>query len=363
MQIQKLNGHLFLLGAVTWKTPGFEINDLGYLREADQMISVLVAGYSQWEPKWIYRSYNINADVYLMNDFGGDITANGFEWNASTTLKNYWNMWTGGNLQAQSVSTGMLRGGPMMKVPGNLSTRFGFSTDYRKKLNFSVNLNWSQGFNDYYRSLYTGIDISYKPTNYISFTLSPSYNKSYSELQYVTSLTYNEQDRYVFAGINQNTISASLRVNLNLSPNLTVQYWGQPFVASGKYHDYKYILDPVAARYKDRFFTYTPDQITDQEGNYLIRENPGLNDGYTIDKSDFNYKAFLSNLVIRWEYSPGSSVYLVWSQNRSGFNPNGNMDYINDMGDLFNRKLYSENQDYQLKNVFLIKFSYRFGLK
>jgi hypothetical protein len=363
MQIQKLNGHLFLLGAVSWKTPGFETNDLGYLREADQILSVVVAGYSQWEPKWIYRNYNINGDVYMVNNFGGNLVGKGFEWNASTELKNYWSVWTGGNLSGSSLSTGTLRGGPMMKLPGSTNVRIGFSTDYRKKLTFSVSVNGSKGWEKDSRNLYTGVDISYKPTNYVSFTVSPSYSKSFSELQYVTNLTYNNTERYIFGSIDRNTISASLRINLNLSPNLTFQYWGQPFVASGSYYDYKYILNPMADRYSDRFHTYSSDQVTVGTDNYLIDENMDGTDDYTIGKSDFNYKAFLSNLVIRWEYSPGSSVYLVWSQTRSGYDPSGNMDYFNDMGDLFNRKLFRVNDSYDLKNVFLIKFSYRFGLK
>ncbi len=90
----------------------------------------------------------------------------------------------------------------------------------------------------------------------------------------------------------------------------------------------------MADRYTDRFHTYSSDQITVGTDDYLIDENIDGTDDYTIEKSDFNYKAFLSNLVIRWEYSPGSSVYLVWSQTRSGYSPTGNMDYFNDMGDL-----------------------------
>ncbi len=342
MQIQKLNGHLFLLGAVSWKTPGFETNDLGYLREADQILSVVVAGYSQWEPKWIYRNYNINGDVYMVNNFGGDLAGKGIEWNASAELKNYWNIFTGGNLSGSSLSTGTLRGGPMMELPGNTNVRFGFSTDYRKKLTLSVSWNGSSGWEKDSRNLNIGTDISYKPTNYLSLTLSPAYSKSFSELQYVTNLTYNNTERYIFASIDRNTISASLRINLNLSPNLTFQYWGQPFVASGRYYDHKYILDPMATRYSDRFHTYSSDQITVGTDNYLVDENMDGTDDYTIGKSDFNFKAFLSNLVIRWEYSPGSSVYLVWSQNRSGYDSNGNMDYFNDMGDLFNRSLFQE---------------------
>jgi hypothetical protein len=77
---------------------------------------------------------------------------------------------------------------------------------------------------------------------------------------------------------------------------------------------------------------------------------------YSVGKNDFNVQEFLSNLVVRWEYSPGSSVYLVWSQTRSGYNPSGRMDYFNDLGDLFN---HDNNVP---DNIFLIKFSYRFGL-
>jgi hypothetical protein len=335
---------------------------MGYLREADLILYGIAVGYSQWDPKWIYRNYNINGDVFLVNNFGGNLTGKVIEWNASMSLKNYWSVWTGGNLSGTSLSTGMLRGGPMMKLPGNTNARIGFSTDYRKNLTFDVYINGSQGWENDSRNLNTGIDISYKPIDYVSFTISPAYNKSFSELQYVTNLTYNSSDRYIFASIDRKTISASLRINLNLSPDLTFQYWGQPFVSTGRYYDHKYILDPMASRYSNRFHTYTASQLT--AGNdYLIDENAdGIND-YIFGKTDFNYKAFLSNLVVRWEYSPGSSVYLVWSQTRSGYNSTGIMDYFNDMGDLFNRKLFKEDDNYDLKNVFLVKFSYRFGLK
>ncbi len=363
MQVQKLNGHLFLLGAVTWKTPGFETNDLGYLREADQVISVIVAGYSLWDPKWIYRNFNINGDIFLMNNFGGNVTSKGIEWNASSELKNYWNVWTGGSVNGSSLSAGMLRGGPMMRLPGNSSIRVGFSSDYHKKFTYSIYFNGSDGMEKDSWNLNIGTDLSFKPTNYMSLTFSPSYSKSFSELQYVSTLSYNNNERYIFGSITRKTVSSSLRVNLNLSPNLTIQYWGQPFIASGKYYDFKYITDPLAESYRDRFHTYTSGQITEESGNYSIDENNDGIEDYTIGKMDFNYKAFLSNLVLRWEYSPGSSVYLVWSQTRNGYNPSGNLDFFPDFRDLFNPRLYRQDDNYHLNNVFLIKFSYRFGLK
>jgi hypothetical protein len=357
MQIMKQNGHWNFLGAALWKTPGFETNDLGYMRTTDQILYVIWAGYNQFNPKGIYKSYNINSDFYSINNFGGNWVGGGYEWNANLNLKNFWNMWTGGSLNTSSLSTDMLRGGPMMKLPGSVNARLGFSTDSRKKLMFSVFANTSKGFENSSYNLYTELDISYKPTNYLVFTISPSYNKSYSELQYVTQTDFEGTPRYIFGSIDQKTISTSFRVNLNVSPNLTFQYWGQPFVATGKYNNYKYISDPMASRYQDRFWTYNTNQTAFDTDHFNIDENLDGKTDYTIGNNDFNVKQFLSNLVVRWEYSPGSTVFLVWSQTRSYNGDSGQMDFFNNIGDLFNK---GKNIPH---NVFLVKFSYRFGLK
>jgi hypothetical protein len=146
MQIVKLNGHWNFMSATLWKTPGFETNDLGYLREADQIISVLWAGYSQWEPKWIYRRYNINLDVYSAWNFGGTNTVKALEWNTSMEFRNFFNFWLGGNFTSNENSVGMLRGGPVMKLPGSARVSMNFSTDSRKKLILSVYSNNTWGY-------------------------------------------------------------------------------------------------------------------------------------------------------------------------------------------------------------------------
>jgi hypothetical protein len=173
----------------------------------------------------------------------------------------------------------------------------------------------------------------------------------------VTEQTFGVDPRYVFARIDRKTLSASLRVNVNLTPDLTVQYWGQPFIATGKYSEYKYITSPMAGNYENRFHIYTAEQLSYDSGNFMVDEdNDGATD-YNFGKRDFNVQEFLSNLVLRWEFNPGSSVYLVWSQSRSCFNDSGQMDVFNDLGDLFDCK------DNKPHNVFLVKFSYRFGLR
>ena len=357
MQIMKLSGHWNFIGASIWKSPGFETNDLGYIREADQILNILWAGYNQWEPKGIYRQYNINADFFSANNFGGDWVGQGLEWNANMNLKNYWNIFTGGNISSSSLSTGMLRGGPMMKLPGSINARLGFATDYRKKLVFDVSANITNGFEKDSRDMNTQISVSYKPTNYLVITASPGFSKSFSELQYVTTTNVDNNDKYIFASINRKTINTSFRVNLNLSPNLTFQYWGQPFVATGKYYDHKFILEPMAGNYRDRFQTYSQSQISLDGNLYNVDENMDGTTDFSFDKIDFNVREFLSNLVVRWEYNPGSSIYLVWSQTRSSYADASNLDLFNDLGDLFS------TGDNKPHNVFLIKFSYRFGLK
>ena len=101
----KLNGHLNLMSAVLWKTPGFEINDLGYLQQADRIMPLIWAGYNQWEPKGIYRSFNVNADIWSIYNFGGVKIQTGIEGNISMTFKNFWNAWIYGNIQTTSPST------------------------------------------------------------------------------------------------------------------------------------------------------------------------------------------------------------------------------------------------------------------
>jgi hypothetical protein len=240
-------------------------------------------------------------------------------------------------------------------MPGNLNSSIHINTDSRKKLQINLSLQHTITFEGSGQNLNIQPEITYKPLNVLSLSLSPNYMLSYDELQYVDEQYYGSQPRYIYGSIDQQVVGMSFRVNFSLTPDLTLQYWGQPFVAYGKYYNFKYITDPMASDYHNRFAVYSPEQIKDSgEGSYLIDENTDGSVDYSFGKPDFNVREFLSNLVLRWEYNPGSSVYLVWSQTRSNGDYTGSMDYSNDMNTLFSTKPH---------NVFLIKFSYRFGLR
>ena len=146
----------------------------------------------------------------------------------------------------------------------------------------------------------------------------------------------------------------SVRINYNITPDLTIQYWGQPFIATGKYSEYKYITDSQADKLQDRYQVFSENQIHyDFESEmYLVDDNLDGTTDYSFDKPDFNVKEFLSNLVVRWEYRPGSTLYLVWSQTRNHSANDGSFDFSNNFSDLFSQKGH---------NIFLVKLSYRLG--
>ncbi len=353
LQVLNQKGHWTHLGVLLWKTPGLELNDIGYLRQADQVFAMYWGQYRVWEPKGIYRSWNLSGDYYNIWDFGGDLLGHGLELNGNMSFKNFWNFWGHLNLNTNGLSNTMLRGGPQMRTQGSKSIQYNISTDSRKKLHFWIYNHFGNGFEDSSNSFTISSGFTYKPINTLSVSVNADYNKSFDELQYVSQDSYNSEDRFIFASLDQKVLSASIRISYNFTPDLTLQYWGQPFIASGKYQDFKMINDPMNETYRNRYDVFSSAQMNLVDEVYNFDEN---NDGivdYSIDKPDFNFQEFLSNLVIRWEYNPGSSVYLVWNQTRSGYTADGNLNVGDDLDNLFADKAY---------NIFLIKLSYRIGL-
>jgi hypothetical protein len=282
------------------------------------MLQVLWTNYRIWEPKSFYRTININANQYAGWDFSGNHLFDGLNANGNINFKNYWFAGAGTNFNYNVINNTMLRGGPIMKMPGSLNSWMHINTDSRKKVEIELQLQNTVTFEGSGHIINLQPEIVYKPINTLSLSFSPSYMVSYDELQYVTQTDYASQTRYIYGSIDQKVVSMSFRVNFNLSPDLTLQYWGQPFIAAGKYYDFKYITDPMASDYHDRFAVYSPSQLGyfDEEKVYRVDENTDGTWDYGFDKPDFNFKEFLSNFVLRWEYNPGSSVYLVWSQTR-----------------------------------------------
>jgi hypothetical protein len=338
---------------VTWRSPGFEINDMGYMRRANSIFQFIWVGYNITEPFSIFRSMGFNANQWSGFDFGGTLTFFGGNIGAWTEFKNFWSLNFGINRESNNVDDVILRGGPAMYLPGNVNSYIQASSNSKKKLVVSAG-TWGTFFDDKAGKnigLFAGI--SYKPFDFLSVNVSPNYEFRRDKLQYIDEFSYQEDDRYLFGEINQNTFYVTTRINLALTPDFTIQYYGSPFISAGLFSDYKKITNPTAEAYYDRFYVYGASEIAhfDEDQVYGISEAGNGEYDYYFDMPDFNFKQFRSNLVLRWEYRPGSMVFLVWSQDRTGAVTDGHFNLGQNLEDMF---------QITPNDVFLIKLSYRF---
>ncbi len=355
LQLWKISGKLRIVGAVLAKSPGLETNDIGYLRETDNVTQVLWAGYRINEPIGILRSININANQWLFYTLGGEKKNFGGNINFWMQFNNYWNLSAGFNISDDQLSTTMLRGGPSYLLPGNINPWLRISTDERKKISISTTSSYMNGFEDYRVSYNNNVGITYRPLNTLHITLSPGYYKNNSEVQYVTTTTSDDNKIYVLGELEQSVTSLSLRINYTITPELSLQFWGQPFIASGSYSNFKKSTDTKAESFNNRYYEYTDSEIAFNEttNSYEVFESGNEEPDYKFRNPDFNVKEFLSNLVLRWEYQPGSTLFFVWSQTRDHYAMDGNFNIQHDANQLFSDTPY---------NVFMLKFSYRIGV-
>jgi hypothetical protein len=194
-----------------------------------------------------------------------------------------------------------------------------------------------------------------KPLNSISLSFEAQYGIQNNKLQYVSNSTYNNTSRYLFGELDQKTLGLTFRINYTINPELSIEYYGQPFVSAGKYINFNRITVTDADKFADRYHIFADGEISfdSSDGIYNVDENIDGIDDYSFSNPDFNFQQFRSNLVVRWEYLPGSTLYLVWSQGRTNSTSEGLFSYGSNMKDLFNVVPH---------NVFLVKLSYWFAL-
>lgn len=339
---------------LTLRSPGLEFNDIGYMRYSDVIYQGVWATYTERNPFFIFNRLQINLNHWMYWNFSGQFLSSNENMNFNTQFKNLWFLNGSFNRTSQSISTTLLRGGPAFTLPGEGGFNLNLSTDRTKKL--SANFGTYNGKGDAGSSethaWWTGLTI--RPSNLISISVEPEYIHSQNELQYIDIVGTNESPAYIFGSIDQKTLSTTFRINYTINPELSIEYYGQPFVSAGKFDDFKKIILPDGDRFRDRFHTFGQDEITFDASSdtYLIKTDANGTD-YSFGNPNFNFRQFRSNFVVRWEYLPGSTLYLVWSQGRTNSATDGNFSYGSDIKDLFGVTPH---------NVFLVKFSYWFSL-
>jgi hypothetical protein len=327
------------------------MNDIGFLSQTDQMTQWIWMQHRILKPFSIFRSMRNNIVQYQNWDFDWRNTSAGYEYNNRLEFKNFWIVNFGGNYETHTVSNADLRGGPAIHYPGSLNLWGFIATDQRKKLQVGIGPSWRVGFDSYARSAGVDMDIVIRPTNALSLVLSPSFTKSLNTMQYVDTPDANGEDRYVVGEIDQTIARFTMRGTYMLTPNLSVQYWGQFYGSSGAYTKFKSVTDADAGSYSERFNWIESEEI--EEDVYSVDEDGDGNTDYTFDKPDFNFGQFRSNMVVRWEYIPGSTVFLVWTQEKNG-------SFYDARTSEHDR--YSFDFEDKPHNIFLLKFTYRFIL-
>ena len=239
------------------KSPGFEVNDLGFQREADLILHVVYAGYNHYQPTDHLRRWNLNTNVWQGWTFGGERIARGFNVNGGLTLPSYWGASVGLDHEFEAFSDGTLRGGPLVRREARNGGWLAMFSDERKAFQLNARFNWGRASESDSWSTTTSLNLRWRPSGRASIRLGSFFSQSVNDLQWVQRVS-TDADHFVFGRIDQETVGVTGRLDFTFTPDLTLQLYAQPFVSAGSYSDFKEVVEPRAAGYENRIDRFDP---------------------------------------------------------------------------------------------------------
>jgi hypothetical protein len=349
-------GNLLWEVSTNLRTPGFENNDIAFLSRADYWwMSANI--FPQWlkPTKW-YRQLFFIVGGQQQYNFDWDLTDRQIQLFGYIQPLNYWEIQGFWIHRTDVFDDRLSRGGPVLRRPGIDFWSTNISTDRRK--NVVLNGNGDIGCNregNCDRS--ASLSVELRPRHNVSLSFGPSISHSEDGFQYVqtvadpTATAFGGQ-RYVFADVVQNSLAMDTRLNITFSPNLTLELFMQPLIASGDFSRYKEFAAPRGLRrlvYGVDIGTVTPVAA----GDSIDPDGAGAAAGFVIPPRDFTFRSLRGNAVLRWEYRPGSTLFLVWTRNGESSLGRGRIDFGEDSRALFRGPS---------QNIFLIKVNYWLGI-
>jgi hypothetical protein len=319
-------------------SPGFETNDLGYLQRADEQLFRNWFALQYNEKTALYQKAFFNFNASERWTAGGMVLGNGLNHNMHIQMKNLWWLHLGMNVNEllTSYSDRDAFGGPALRRSPSKSAWTGIETDSRNRLTGGLWFNGWKGDEGRSWSANASPWTELRVSSRFSASLSLNWDRNSDDKQF-----YDRQgDRgvdtthYIFAHLDQTTLGLATRMNWTATPNLSFQFYGEPFQSNGRYTSFKELNDPRNASYETRFKPFS-------------NVGPG--------EHGFNYRQFRSNAVLRYEYRPGSTLFVVWQQNRSNNLDPTDEGYQN--GYRLSRDYDTVFQDHP-NNTFLVKWSY-----
>jgi hypothetical protein len=178
-------------------------------------------------------------------------------------------------------------------------------------------------------------NFSWRAAANMDFTMAPRLNRALRTTQYLRTTDVLGFNDYLFGELKQTTVAMTFRGNVTFSPNLSLQLYAEPFVSSGDYQAFRRVADPRGKTFADRFDLITGDNLIEQDGEVSFDLDADGTVDVGIGNPDFTFLSFRSNVVLRWEYMLGSTVFFVWQHGRSGFNNTGQFNLRSSVDDLF----------------------------
>jgi hypothetical protein len=319
------------------RSPGFESNDVGFLLQADQQEWTTWAALAFRTPNKVFRSLRWNFNNWEYWTFDGLPTERAFNTNVHTQFNNRWWLHMGGTLGQLGTTwcDRCARGGPAIRQDTRLAPWMGIEGDNRYAVVPYLWVNYSRGDGGRSESISLSPEVVVKVSSRFRSSLSANYRHNRDDNQYFGTFTGPTDDRhFTFAHLDQETLSFTWRLDYTFTPEATLQLYASPFVSRGTYSNVRELADPGADAYDARYQPYTDPAVSDDPGG-------------------FNFKQFRSNVVFRWEYRPGSTLFLVWSQGRQHETAlEGDQSFGGDLRELFRQRA---------NNTFLVKVSYWFA--
>jgi len=346
-------GHWKYSAALSWLSPGLDINDIGYMRSADEIENQNNLSYFITKPVSIFRTMSVGFEQRNSWNFNGTYLGSDGELEFRSNFTNNWQLQAEMAYHSADIDTRLLRGGYDIRMPGSIDLELSLRSNESKKLIAQLEYEYSKAGQSSASGWAIRPRISLRPFSMLKLVVSGDYEVNTDELQYVATrpLSFGSGRTYILGTIDQETLGLTFRVDLNISPELSVQYYGSPFISKGKYSEFKRVTDPEAGKYNERFSIYNNAVLNGD--NYELMDDYEPLPLIILRNPDFNFHQFRSNLVAKWEYRLGSFMYFVWSSDRTDRNSLANASFGDSYGYL---------GDVFPSNIFLVKLNYWLSL-
>lgn len=312
----KRSGKLRLTGSLDWRSPSVELNDVGYLRQADYVEEEISLNYRVSKPKGILMDYRFDIVQQHLWSFGGENLGDKLNIHTLLRFKNLWRFVMNLNRTFNELDTRQLRGGPALWIGGNTATNFSILTNYSKNLVFGAGASFARYDDKISKNQVFNFSTKWLINNRLSITWETNFTKKINNNQYLMQSVVNDSEVYVVGKIDWQTIFTTLRAELFVTPELSFQYYGSPYASRGNYLDYRKVVQSKSKDLDERFSFLTVYEDENDE-QLLLDDDGSLIRNLSNSNPDFNFQEFRSNFVARWEYKTGSTIYLVWTNNRS----------------------------------------------